>query len=373
MSKILAVDDKMDNLIAISALLRNLIPECEVIVAESGQEGFQKATSELPDVILLDIKMPGMDGYEVCRRMKADSMTSHIPVIMITAIKTDIESRIKGLDLGADAFLSKPIDESELVAQVNVMLRIKKAEDMLRHEKDLLEEIVFERTKALRKSESELRNLSSHLQNIREEERTAIAREIHDELGQSLTALKMDVTWLKKRMTGSGDMLIEKAVSIIGLIDDLIDTVRKISSSLRPGVLDDLGLCAAIKWHARMVEQRSGIKFIVDNVPEDVVIEKEHAIAIYRIFQEAITNTIRHSRATSVEVSMIENDNIIELEVRDNGKGITEQEIIDSNSFGIIGIRERVNFCGGEFEIKGLNNKGTLIKVKIPKKQRVSL
>jgi len=138
MPKILAIDDKQDNLITLLAVLKNLIPGCAVITAQSGVEG------------ILDIKMPGMDGFEVCKRLKSADKTKHIPVIMLTAARTDAKSRIKGLDLGADAFLGKPIDESELVAQVNVMLRIKRAEDILRKEKDLLEEVVQERTKAVR-------------------------------------------------------------------------------------------------------------------------------------------------------------------------------------------------------------------------------
>ena len=138
MNKILAIDDKQDNLIAISALLKALIKKCSVITAMTGPLGIEKAVIEHPDVILLDIKMPDMDGYEVCGRLKSDERTSHIPIIMLTAIKTDADSRIKGLDLGADAFLSKPIDAAELAAEVKVMLRIKKAEDALRQERDEL-------------------------------------------------------------------------------------------------------------------------------------------------------------------------------------------------------------------------------------------
>ena len=146
MPKILAIDDKMDNLTALSALLANLMPDCVVITAQSGPEGIEKAKYELPDAILLDVKMPEMDGFETCRRLMAGESTRHIPVIMITAIKTDFESRIEGLDCGALAFLAKPIDHSELVSQVKVALRIKKAEDGLRTEKDSLEAKVHQRT-----------------------------------------------------------------------------------------------------------------------------------------------------------------------------------------------------------------------------------
>lgn len=153
MPKILVIDDKKDNLIAASALLKNLISDCTAITAQSGAEGIKKAQTELPDTILLDIKMPEMDGFEVCRALKNDENTARIPIIILTAIKTDSKSRVKALETGADAFLTKPIEETELVAQVNTALRIKKAEDVLRKEKDLLEVLVQERTKALLESE----------------------------------------------------------------------------------------------------------------------------------------------------------------------------------------------------------------------------
>ena len=166
MPRILAIDDKQGNLTSVSALLENLIPDCTVVTVQSGAEGMKKVKAELPDTILLDIKMPEMDGFKVCEWLKSDEKTKHIPIIMLTAIKTDAESRVKGLELGADAFLSKRIDKTELVAQVNVMLRIKKAEDLLRKEKDLLEEMVQERTEALRESEERYRNLVETSQDL---------------------------------------------------------------------------------------------------------------------------------------------------------------------------------------------------------------
>ena len=157
MSRILLIDDKKDNLITLSALLKTLIPGCTVITAQSGTEGLKKAEAELPDTILLDIKMPVMDGYEVCNRLKSNKKTTNIPVIMISAIKTETENLVKGLDTGADAYLAKPIDESVLVAQVNTALRIKKAEDLLRGQKDLLEDMVRERTAELANSNVQLK------------------------------------------------------------------------------------------------------------------------------------------------------------------------------------------------------------------------
>ncbi|MCK5839691.1 MAG: PAS domain S-box protein [Bacteroidales bacterium] len=159
MTKILAIDHQKDNLKTIKAVINYNMPDCEVLTALSGKEGLEIARNEQPDAILLDIIMPQMDGYEVCKRLKEDESTNHIPVVMITTIKTDAESRIKGLNTGADAFLPKPIDPVELTAQVNVMLRIKSAEDKLRAEKGDLDQKVTERTKELRESEEKYRSI----------------------------------------------------------------------------------------------------------------------------------------------------------------------------------------------------------------------
>ena len=177
MPKVLVIDDMQENLFVISALIRNLIPEYEVLTAQSGFLGMQIALDELPDTVLLDIVMPEMDGFEVCQSLKSGQRTKNIPVIMLTALSSDPESRAKALNLGADAFLSKPIDETELVAQIKAMIRIKLAEDILRKEKDMLAEIVAERTKELQEEKISLAN--------RVEERTAELSAANAELARA--------------------------------------------------------------------------------------------------------------------------------------------------------------------------------------------
>ena len=172
MPKILAIDDKEDNLITISAILKAFVPDCQVITALSGPEGIERAKTESPDTILLDIKMPQMDGYEVCERLKKNKDTKHIPILMITAIKTDPKDLVMGLESGADAYLAKPIDESVLIAQVNTALRVKKAEDQLRNQKDLLEEMVLARTAELTKANKRLeKEIKEHRQAEKEKRR----------------------------------------------------------------------------------------------------------------------------------------------------------------------------------------------------------
>ncbi len=153
MTKILVIDHVKDDLLSLSTLIENLIPECSSISTQSGEEGIKKALEELPDTILLNIEMAGMDGFKVCKRLKSDEKTMYIPIIMLTAIITDTQTRIRGLEIGANAFLSKPVDEAELVAQVNAMLRIKRAEDILRKEKDLLNNLIKEINRELEETE----------------------------------------------------------------------------------------------------------------------------------------------------------------------------------------------------------------------------
>ncbi len=234
-----------------------------------------------------------------------------------------------------------------------------------------LEQRQAERDRAereIRNSREQLRNLSAHLQSVREEERTRMAREIHDELGQGLTALKMDVSWLNRRLLEEDATFKNKLTSMEEVIDRTIETVQKLSGELRPGMLDDLGLAAAIEWQAEEFQKRTGIDCEVSLSPEETLLNRDQSTTMFRIFQETLTNVIRHARATKVEVRLEEQNGSIVLEVTDNGRGITEAEISDPKSFGLIGMRERVEFIEGEVAIVGSPGKGTRIRVTLPLK-----
>ena len=218
----------------------------------------------------------------------------------------------------------------------------------------------------IKNSQSQLRNLTAHLQSVREEERTLIAREMHDELGQALTAMKMDLSWLDNRLPKDQKSLLEKTKSMSKLADATLQTVKKISTELRPGLLDDLGLPAAIEWQAEEFQTRTGIKCEITVDPEDIILDKDRSTAIFRIFQETLTNVARHAKATKVKVSLKEKAGKIELKVRDNGKGITEKQVSDPKSFGLIGIKERAYYLDGKVVIKGLQDKGTTLTIRIP-------
>jgi two-component system, NarL family, sensor histidine kinase UhpB len=224
----------------------------------------------------------------------------------------------------------------------------------------------------LRSSREQLRALSAHLQFIREEERSRIAREVHDELGQVLTALKMDLSLLNHKLLESSailprKMLYEEIKSMSKKVDITIKSVRKIVTELRPEVLDHLGLKSAIEWQAQEFQARSGIDCKLDPHMESIEMnDRDGETAIFRILQEALTNIARHSGATKVEIFLNQEDSEITMEVRDNGRGISDADLAKSRSFGLLGMRERALFLGGDLEVKGNPGFGTSVKVQIP-------
>ena len=222
----------------------------------------------------------------------------------------------------------------------------------------------------LRSSREQLRNLSAHLESIREEERTRLAREIHDELGQAMTALKMDVVWLSRRLGPEQRLLQEKTCSMDVLIDATIRTVQRLSGELRPGLLDDLGLAAAMEWQAEEFQKRSDIPCAVSADLQNATLSREIATPVFRIFQETLTNVLRHAQATRVGVRLHVGDGRLVLVVEDNGRGITPKEAEGPKAFGLIGIRERVLALKGQFSISGQPDQGTTVTVTIPLAQK---
>ncbi len=218
----------------------------------------------------------------------------------------------------------------------------------------------------LKRSQELFRNLSAHLQVVREEERTRIARQIHDDLGQAMTALKIDLSWLNKRLANDQDRIREKLQSMVTLINETIETVHNVSEDLRPGILDDFGLAAAIEWQAEEFQKRTGVACTTSLAPDEFELSKETATNLFRIVQESLTNIIRHANATEVAIKLSEKKAILVLEIQDNGQGISDAAITDPRSFGLIGIRERVHLLGGEVDISGSQDAGTRVIVKLP-------
>ena len=226
----------------------------------------------------------------------------------------------------------------------------------------------FEAEESLQKSNEALRDLASHLETIRENERIHMAREIHDELGQQLTGLKMDIAWLSRKIKSEDEGINEKMKDAISLIDKTVVTVRRIATELRPSILDDLGLIAAMEWQSEEFEKRSEIKSIFKSNVSQLEVSADVATAVFRIFQESLTNILRHSKATEV-VSFFRLENyVITLFIEDNGIGFREDEIKNKKTLGLLGMKERIQLISGSYEINGNAGKGTSVIITVPLK-----
>ncbi|HZE85640.1 MAG TPA: sensor histidine kinase, partial [Puia sp.] len=234
-----------------------------------------------------------------------------------------------------------------------------------------LDSDITERKKAaelLQRSYQEIRQLASHLQDVREEERADIAREIHDELGQQLTGLKMDLSWIGKQKATQEDSLIkEKVGGIMNLLDITIMTVRRIATDLRPSILDDLGLIAAIEWQSGEFQKRSGISTEVNALLTEFKYSSAIGIGLFRICQESLTNIARHSGASKVCVTLEEKEKeYFRLKIEDNGKGFEQEKIGQKKTLGLLGMKERALMMGGELSILSHPGQGTTTLVTIP-------
>ncbi|MDD8018162.1 MAG: PAS domain S-box protein [Bacteroidota bacterium] len=214
-------------------------------------------------------------------------------------------------------------------------------------------------------SRKQLRALTVRLQSVREEERKFISREIHDDLGQALTGLRMDLVWLTNKVSNGDDSVNQRLKSMMQLTDTTIYKVRKIATDLRPGILDDIGLAAAIEWHARDVGERAEIIFSFE-LNEEIQLNEQTATAFFRIFQESLTNVIRHAEASHVHVTLKKEGNTVVMSIEDDGRGIALNELSDPRSVGILGMRERAAVFGGEVSVIGVPNKGTTVRARIP-------
>ncbi len=217
----------------------------------------------------------------------------------------------------------------------------------------------------LKEAYDQTRKLTDHLQTVREEERMHIAREIHDELGQLLTVLKMDVSWLNRKIQPTTEPVQEKLKELLSLIDTTVKKVRHISSELRPSLLDDLGLVAAMEWHIEEFQKRSGIELESYMPATELILPEPVKIGLFRILQESLTNVARHSGAQRVIVTLLQKENTLILTIEDNGKGF-DAENSKKKTLGLLGMKERTLMIGGEYKITGVPGKGTTVDVSVP-------
>lgn len=358
-ANLLLVDDERRNLVALRELLSG--EDRELLLARSGEEALRHALQLDFAVVLLDVRMPGMDGFETARLLRSRERSRLTPIIFLTAAADELESVFRGYEVGAVDYLVKPLVPEVLRSKVAVFV------DLHRKSAELAREIGERRLaeQRLRESEERLRALATHLQSVREEERANIAREIHDELGQVLTGLKMDVTWLAARL--AEPQLLEKAEAMSGLIESTIRAVRRISTGLRPEVLDDMGLVAGIDWQAKEFQKRTGIRCRVKLPPESTAFGNELSINTFRIFQEILTNVARHANATRVDIELSAAEGRLRLAVADNGVGIAAEQANGGRSLGLLGMQERALRLGGEVNISGAPGKGTRVTLAVPR------
>ena len=502
MNKILVIDDNLINIQLFETILEKSFPTHKVFTAQSGEIGIEIAKEELPNTILLDIIMPIMDGYEVCKILKINDLTKHIPVLMVSALGNSSKSRTKGLNAGADAFLNKPFDSAELVAMVKVMLRINHAEHLLRKRNENMEIFIKKQTKEFNDHENRflqiteydlqffwetdstgiitylspvvknilgfdntkyigensfvdivdqeykqkmvvsqsdvynkqenisnqeylfkhkngskiwltingfpvynkkkdfvgyrgvchditerkqieedrlnslnqillyqknLKTLNLKLITAEEKERKRIAKYLHDGIGQTLSIIKIKLTYLLEFMHSTEVQNIIHESS--NLVKDTIKETRLVTYNLSPPVLYELGLIQAIIWKLDQIKDKHNIATILKSTEKFLVINDNVKILLYRSICELLTNTIKHAKASSIEIEITKASKEIYITVADNGKGFINKPLSNSNKlsgFGLFSINERLESINGSISIESEIKKGTKVTLIIP-------
>ncbi len=373
LGEILIVDDTLESL----QLLRQMLSDAgyTVRVAQDGAMALYSVLKRQPDLMLLDIKMPGIDGYEVCRRMKLNPDTSGVPIIFLSALQ-DKASLLKGFELGAADYINKPYLAEEVLARAQTHIELQHLrvdlEAKLKGRTQKLETEIQERKEVeqeLRLSQTKLQNLSAHLEDVREKERARLARELHDEMGQAFTVMKMDIARLYERNDLDDKFLKERLSALLGVLDQVADTARAISENLRPGTLDVLGLNAAVQSHVEKYALCTGIKCLLTMSDDEFEFDDRLATALFRIVQESLTNVAKHAKAKQVEIKIFKMENRIVLIIQDDGIGLAA-DAYSKHCFGIIGMRERIRSLGGEFTLESHPGSGTRVEVHIPQYQK---
>ncbi|HJV82251.1 response regulator [Noviherbaspirillum sp.] len=379
--RVLLVNDDPANLLALESLLSGR-GDFEVITARSGEEALRWVLRYDFAVILLDVSMPKMDGFETAEAIHSHPRSASVPIIFVTAHFADEMHRLKGYQRGAVDYLFTPIIPQILQTKVAVFVDLAKKNLQLKRQTLELERLnatlqeqrkqdllhINERKQAeeaLRQSQEELRQLASYQERIKEDERKRIAREIHDELGQNLLALRIDIAMLHARTGSTHPKLNQKVHAVLDHIDTTMKAMRAIINNLRPTVLD-LGLSAAIEWQVKEFQRRTGITCELVMPDKELMVDDNRATALFRILQESLNNVFRHARASKATIELHAQDKRLIMTVTDNGVGIFPGCRRKANSFGLVGIKERVSALGGEFVLDTAQDKGTSIKISIP-------
>jgi signal transduction histidine kinase len=379
-STILTVDDNDALRYTITRTLRG--GGYTVVEARTGSDALKLAENS-PDLITLDLNLPDVDGFEVCRRLKSDPKTAHIPILHISATFVEPEHRVRGLEAGADGYLAEPISGEELLATVGALLRMKQAEREARHQTaeaekakqelkkahDELEMRVHERTAQLEQKNEEIRQLTGRLLRSQDDERRRLARELHDSTGQMVAAMKINLDVLNERVDARDGETKRLVVESIAIVDEMNRQLRTVSYLLHPPLLDETGLQSALRWYTEGFSQRSGIEVNLEISPGFCRLPHDLEIALFRVVQESLTNVHRHSGSSTAKIQLIQEGENIRVEVVDNGNGLStglyQGKFIPG--VGIMGMQERMRQFGGNCEIIPTQN-GTTIRATVPLK-----
>jgi signal transduction histidine kinase len=377
---ILAVDDNDAIRYSLSRTLQG--GGYRVIEARNGMETLELADND-PDLITLDIHLPDMDGFEVCRRLKANPRTAHIPVLHISATVTDTENRVRGLET-ADGYLAEPVSREELLATVGSLLRLKRAEREARsHAREAeearrelkeahneLEMRVQERTRELSEKNEKVRELSVKLLRLQDEERRRLARELHDSTGQMLAAMKMVLD--EMMIESKGHKIASLVSQTIELNDEMSRQLRTMSYLLHPPLLDEAGLPSALRWYTEGFTARSAVKVDLQVSDGFNRLPQEIETALFRVVQECLTNIHRHSGSSTATVRLNRTNKTVDVEISDTGHGVAADRFRGGkiiSGVGLMGIEERVRQFGGGVKITSSKN-GTVVNAGIPLKSQ---
>lgn len=384
MKRVLIVDDDEVNLYLLRTVLQG--HDFAVDEASDGEEALAQARQSLPDLVISDLLMPAMDGYSLLREWRADVRLRDVPFIVYTATYCEPKDQQLALTLGADAYLLKSIEPEELIARIREVLagvtrpaapvanRGPAPESPMKQYSEVLirklEDKMLEVQTAngeLQTANLRLQQLSRRLLEVQEAERAEIARELHDEIGQALTAIKFAAQWLSRRVTGPES---SKIADCIKLADGALTQVRSRTLELRPPQLDQLGLTAALRDLTERVAAGAGLESQFIGETQEVAPGFAQATAAFRVAQEALTNVMRHAGATRVIVELRRRERELIVSVRDDGRAFdfeaARTRAIKGGSMGLLGMQERVHLAGGWLRIDSQPGRGTCVEAGFP-------
>ncbi len=343
MSTVLIVDDDPTAREALVAILEG--EGYELRLAKDGIQALEMLKQLQPDLILLDVMMPAMTGFEVCQRIRATPALAEVPILLLTALD-DRDSRLRGIESGADDFLSKPPDRRELVARVRTITRLN-------------------RYRTLMEQRENIRLMAERVVAAQEEERQRISRELHDDLGQALTTHLITLRNLQQDLSLPQQTLFERLQSLYDQSYEIFVKIRGIARDLRPPVLDALGLKVAMQTYCTEFTRRTHLPVIFEadaSLPE---LPDAYNITLYRTLQEALTNVIKHAQASQVWVELSMDDGQVTLTIQDNGVGFGSEKP-GSNGIGLAGLRERITIAGGTLTVSSTPKRGTILSAQFP-------